>query len=66
MDAARKLSPEDLARLILDRRVLRIALMRNTVHLVSARDCLALRPLCSRSSTVVCMPAAPTVRAWRG
>src|SRR5215208_2768199 len=31
--------PDDLARLIL------IALMRNTVHLVSARDCLALRPL---------------------
>jgi len=37
--------PDDLARLILERRVVRIALMRNTVHLVSARDCLALRPL---------------------
>ena len=24
---------------------MRIALMRNTVHLVSAQDCLALRPL---------------------
>src|SRR5919107_1289038 len=37
--------PDDLACLILERRAVRIALMRNTVHLVSARDCLALRPL---------------------
>jgi hypothetical protein len=37
--------PDDLARLILERRAVRIALMRNTVHLVSARDCLAIRPL---------------------
>jgi Winged helix DNA-binding domain len=37
--------PEDLAGLILDRQVVRIALMRGTIHLVSARDCLLLRPL---------------------
>jgi hypothetical protein len=37
--------PDELARMILERRAVRIALMRNTVHLVSARDCLALRPL---------------------
>src|ERR1022692_4329678 len=35
----------DLAELILDRRVVRVALMRGTIHLVSARDCLMLRPL---------------------
>ncbi|HEX2203308.1 MAG TPA: crosslink repair DNA glycosylase YcaQ family protein, partial [Longimicrobium sp.] len=37
--------PHDLSRLIEARRVVLIALMRSTIHLVSARDCLALRPL---------------------
>ncbi|PFG46957.1 winged helix DNA-binding protein [Amycolatopsis sulphurea] len=37
--------PDDLARLLLDRRVVRIALMRGTVHLVTAEDALAWRPL---------------------
>jgi hypothetical protein len=37
--------PGDLAEMIIDRRVVRIAVMRGTIHLVSARDCLSLRPL---------------------
>ena len=37
--------PDELSRLIIKRRAVRIALMRNTVHLVSASDCLRLRPL---------------------
>jgi hypothetical protein len=37
--------PDDLAELILDRRLVRIALMRGTIHLVSARDCMAMLPL---------------------
>jgi Winged helix DNA-binding domain len=37
--------PDDLAAMITDRSVVRIALMRGTIHLVSARDCLPLRRL---------------------
>jgi hypothetical protein len=37
--------PSELSRMILDRRAVRVALMRNTVHLVTAEDCLKLRPL---------------------
>jgi hypothetical protein len=38
---------EELSTLLLDRRAVRIALMRSTIHLVTARDCLALSPLMS-------------------
>jgi hypothetical protein len=37
--------PEELAQLLLDRKVVRIVVMRATIHLVSADDCLLLRPL---------------------
>ncbi|MFC7384920.1 winged helix DNA-binding domain-containing protein [Sphaerisporangium rhizosphaerae] len=37
--------PDELSKLLIDRGVVRLALMRSTVHLVSAADCLALRPV---------------------
>jgi hypothetical protein len=37
--------PEELSGLIARREAVRLGLMRSTIHLVSARDCLALRPL---------------------
>jgi hypothetical protein len=38
-------SPDRLSAQITDRSVVRIVLMRGTIHLVSAADCLALRPV---------------------
>lgn len=37
--------PAELAQLLIDRKVLRMALMRSTIHLVTAEDCRWLRPL---------------------
>jgi hypothetical protein len=37
--------PEALSRLLAARRAVRLALYRSTIHLVTARDCLALRPV---------------------
>ena len=41
----RSFEPDDLSKLLVARRVVRISLMRSTVHMVTARDCLVLRPL---------------------
>jgi hypothetical protein len=40
-----RFQPEELSQLLIDRRVVRVAVMRGTVHLVTAADCLSLRPL---------------------
>jgi len=41
----KRFQTDKLAQLLLDRRVVRIVVMRATLHLVSADDCLRLRPL---------------------
>ncbi len=40
-----RFDPAELSQLVTERAVVRIAVMRSTIHLVSARDCLELRPL---------------------
>jgi hypothetical protein len=47
----RDFRPEQLAQLIMDRRAVRIGVMRATIHLLSAADCLTLRPLMQPVST---------------
>lgn len=39
------LEPEAVGKLLEERRLVRVALMRSTIHLVTAEDCLALRPV---------------------
>ena len=39
------LDPDAVGALLVDRRLVRIALMRSTIHLVTAADAIGLRPL---------------------
>ena len=41
----RDFEPQELSGLIAERRAVRTAVLRGTIHLVSARDCLAMHPL---------------------
>ncbi len=41
----RAFDPDALGQLVMDRRLVRLPLMRSTIHLVSADDCLMIRPL---------------------
>lgn len=50
--------PDELGRLITERRAVRIGLMRGTLHLVSAADCLALWPFTRRLSQRVFLSTA--------
>ncbi|NDL58311.1 winged helix DNA-binding domain-containing protein [Phytoactinopolyspora mesophila] len=40
-----RFDPDELARLLVNREVARIVVMRGTIHLMSAADCLTFRPL---------------------
>jgi winged helix DNA-binding protein len=57
---------EELSRLILEREAVRIALMRSTLHLVSAADCLAFRPLLQPAMDRATAPSAPAGKDLAG
>ena len=59
-------TPDHLSTLLLKRRVVRIALMRSTVHLVTARDVLTLRPLMQPVQDVFLHSRSPYGRALAG
>src|SRR5207248_806772 len=62
--------PKELTELISKRRAVRLGLLRNTIHLVTARDCLALYPLfpATLERTLKSSPFGPTnvtdMNAW--
>jgi hypothetical protein len=57
---------EELAGLLLDRRAVRIALMRSTLHLVTARDCLTFRPVLQPVQERTIGPGTPRGRNLAG
>src|SRR6195952_1901056 len=59
-------SPDQLSQLFLDRKVVRIALMRSTVHLVSSADCLALRAGLQQAVGRGMTPGSPYGKALAG
>jgi hypothetical protein len=57
---------QELSQLLLDREVVRIALMRATLHLVSTADCLAFRPLLQPVLDRGVAPSTPAGRDLAG
>jgi hypothetical protein len=58
--------PAELSELILNRHVVRVALMRATLHLVSAADCVAFRPLLRQVMNRAVAPGTPAGRDLDG
>jgi hypothetical protein len=58
--------PEELAGLLLDRSAVRVVLMRSTLHLVTARDCLAFRPVLQPVQERAIGPGTPRGRSLAG
>ena len=56
----------ELGQLITDREVVRIALMRATIHLVTAGDCLFMRPLVQQTMTRTLYSSSPFGKAVAG
>ena len=62
----RDFSPDELSSMIEERRAVRIALMRSTIHLVTADDCLALRPVVQSAIDRMFSPGSTWITALDG
>ena len=58
--------PAELSRLFLDRQVVRLAMMRSTVHLVTSRDCLGFRSVLQPAIGRGMTPGSPYGKALTG
>jgi hypothetical protein len=58
--------PDELAGLITDRGAVRLSLMRATCHLVTARDCAALRPVVQAAQALAMLKGSPFGRSLDG
>jgi hypothetical protein len=58
--------PEALGALLTERKVVRLAMMRATLHLVTARDCLSLRPVLQAAADRTFKVGSPFGRALEG
>jgi hypothetical protein len=58
--------PDDLTRLLVSRRAVRLALFRSTIHLVTARDCLTLRPVVAPALERALLKSSPFGRRLAG
>ena len=58
--------PTELEALLLDRQVVRLVVQRGTVHVVTADDCLVLRPLAQPILSSSCMPITSYKRSFDG
>jgi hypothetical protein len=58
--------PDDLATLITDRKAVRMSLFRATIHLVTARDALALRPILQPALARLFQSGSPFGRQLKG
>ena len=58
--------PDELGQMVAERAAVRIVVMRGTIHLLTARDCLVIRPVVQPTLTTLFRSGSPYGRALAG